>query len=282
MKRVLVAGATGYLGHYVVKEVKKQGYWVRALARTSYKLEDLRDYIDEEFIGEVINPSSLNEICKDIDIVFSSVGITTQKDKLTYMDVDYKGNKNILEQAIRSGVSKFIYVHVLNANKISNLKIIQAKELFVKALKQSDLDHTIIYPTGYYSDMLEILKMAKKGRGFLFGSGDNRINPIHGSDLAEACVNTLTSTDKEIEVGGPEIFTYKEIMELAFETLGKKAKITFMPVWVGNITLLILRKLTSVKTYGPLEFFMTASTMDMVGNPYGKENLRDFYMENIN
>lgn len=282
MKRVLVAGATGYLGHYVVKEFKKQGYWVRALSRTSYKLKDLRYYIDEEFIGEVVNPSSLNKICKDIDIVFSSIGITRQKDKLTYIDIDYQGNKNILEQAKKSGVLKFIYVHVLNADKISNLKIIQAKENFVKALEQSDLDHTVICPTGYYSDILEFLKMAKKGRGFLIGSGENKINPIHGSDLAEVCVNAATSTDKKIEVGGPEIFTYREIWELAFETLGKKAKIISIPVWVRDVTLMILRTFTSVNTYGPLEFFMTGSTMDMVGNPYGKENLRDFYMDNIN
>ena len=47
MKRVLVAGATGYLGRYVVKEFKKQGYWVRALARSADKLEALTDEVDE-------------------------------------------------------------------------------------------------------------------------------------------------------------------------------------------------------------------------------------------
>ena len=51
MKKALVAGATGYLGSYLVKELKKQGYWVRALARNSNKLEDIREYIDEVLLS---------------------------------------------------------------------------------------------------------------------------------------------------------------------------------------------------------------------------------------
>ncbi len=99
MKKVLVAGATGYLGRYVVQEFKKQRFWVRALARNAAKLESLSEYIDEKFIGEVTDSNSLSGICKDIDIVFSSIGITKQKDNLTYMDVDYQGNMNLLEEA---------------------------------------------------------------------------------------------------------------------------------------------------------------------------------------
>jgi len=75
MKRVLVAGATGYLGRYVVKEFKKQGYWVQALTRSTDKLENLRDDVDQAFIGEVTDPASLDGICQDIDIVFSSSGL---------------------------------------------------------------------------------------------------------------------------------------------------------------------------------------------------------------
>ena len=49
MKRVLVAGATGYLGRYAVKAFKKQGYWVRALTRSADRLENLRDYVDDHY-----------------------------------------------------------------------------------------------------------------------------------------------------------------------------------------------------------------------------------------
>ena len=87
MEKVLVAGATGYLGRYLVKELKKQNYWVRALARNANKFDDLSEHIDEVFEAEVTKPENLSGICDSIDVVISSIGITRQKDGLTYMDV---------------------------------------------------------------------------------------------------------------------------------------------------------------------------------------------------
>lgn len=279
MKRVLVAGATGYLGQYVVKEFKKQGYWVRALTRDAERLNFLSDYIDEVFVGKVTDPTSLNGICQDIDVVFSSIGITRQKDNLTYMDVDYQGNMNLLETAQKSGVSKFIYISVFNAETMGNLKSIQAKLAFTEALKHSGLNYAIINPNGFFSDMVDFLKMAEQGRGYVFGSGKYQINPIHGEDLAEVCVIAVDRETQEIDVGGPDIFTHNKILEIAFETTGKQVKISRIPIWLRNIILMVLRLLTSVKTYGPLEFFMTVLAMDMVAPPYGSHHLKDFFVE---
>ncbi len=280
MKRVLIAGTTGYLGGYVVKEFKKQGFWVRALARNEKKLEKLNEYIDEKFIGEITDSNSLAGICKDIDIVFSSVGITKQKDGLTYMDVDYQGNMNLLEEAKKEGVQKFIFVSVFNAENMKNLKGIQAKVKFEEKLKQSGLDYSIINPNGFFSDMLEYLQMAKKGRGYVFGSGKNKINPIHGEDLAKICVNAAAGDEKEINVGGPDILTHNEILTIAFKSQNKKIKISRIPIWIRNFLLAMLRIFTPVKTYGSLEFFMTVLAMDLVAPSYGKHHLKDFFLEN--
>jgi uncharacterized protein YbjT (DUF2867 family) len=282
MQKVLIAGASGYLGRYVVQEFKKQGYWVRTLARDAARLESLSEYIDETFTGGVTEPNSLQGICKDIDIVFSSIGITKQKDNLTYMDVDYQGNMNLMEEAKKGGISKFIYVSVFNAEKIKNLKGIQAKVRFEEELKISGIDYSIVYPNGFFSDMLDYLKMAKKGRRYVFGSGKYRINPIHGEDLAEVCVNTANGEEKEINVGGPDILTHNEIVVIAFESLNKKIKISRIPIWLRNFILVTLRFFTSVKTYGPLEFFMTVLAEDMVAPTYGKHHLKDFFLENAN
>jgi len=281
MKKVLVAGATGYLGRYLVKELKKQGYWVRALVRNPEKLENLRGSIDEIFIGELTMPETLGKIYEGIDFVISSIGITRQKDGLTYMDVDYQGNKNLLEEAKKEGISKFIYISVFNADKMRNLKGIQAKVRFEEELKESGLDYSIIYPNGFFLDMLEYLQMAKKGRGYVFGSGEYRINPIHGEDLAEVCVNAAAGDEKEINVGGPDILTHNEIVAIAFESLNKKIKISRIPIWLRNFILVTLRLFTSVKTYGPIEFFMTVLAIDMIAPTYGKHHLKDFFLENI-
>ena len=280
MKRVLVAGATGYLGKFVLREFKKQGYRTRALSRSSSKLDALSKYVDEEFIGEVTNTDSLKGICKDMDIVFSSIGITIQKDNRTFMEVDYQGNKNLLNEAMKEGVSKFIFISVFNAENMTNLKGIQAKLKFENELRKSGLDYLIVYPNGFFSDMLEYLKMAKKGRGFVFGSGENKINPIYGGDLAKACVDAAAGNEKEMTIGGPDVLTHNEILATAFDIYGKKLKIIKIPMWIRNLLLGIMRFFTSVKTYGPVEFFMTVLVMDLVAPYYGNHHLRDFFLEN--
>lgn len=65
------------------------------------------------------------------------------------MDVDYQVNINLLEEAIRNGVKRFIYISILNGDKLTHLKICKAKAKFVSALKNSGLDYCIVRPTGY-------------------------------------------------------------------------------------------------------------------------------------
>ena len=275
MKKILVAGATGYLGRFVVKALKERGYWVRALGRDAARLDSIKEYVDELFIGEVTNPSSLDGICDGIDVVFSSVGITRQKDGLTYTDVDYQGNRNLLSSAKTSDVSKFVYVHVLNAEKLQHVAAVQAKQAFVDDLKRSTVDYTVVCPTGFFSDMDEFFAMACSGRVYLFGDGSNRINPIHGADLAEVCADALESPTRQMDVGGPELFTYREIAELAFDILDKPKKITCFPKKLVSAVVGALRWSTPAKTYGPLQFLTTVMTMDVVGEPHGERRLAD-------
>ncbi len=273
MKRVLVAGATGYLGRFVVRAFKARGYRVRALGRSPEKLGSIKEFADELAIGEVTDPDSLKGVCDGIDIVFSSVGITRQKDGLTYRDVDYQGNKNLLTAAEAAGVSKFVYVHVLNAEEMQHVALVQAKQAFVEDLERADMDSTVVCPTGFFSDMEEFLEMARSGRVYLFGDGSNRINPIHGADLAEVCVDAAESSKRQVNVGGSEVFTYREIAELAFDVLEEPRKITRTPRSLVNIFVGALRWLAPARVYGPLQFLAAVMTMDVVGEPRGERRL---------
>ena len=233
-KRILVAGATGYLGGFVGREFKSRGHFVRVLARSPHKLDYMKDEIDEIVKGEITEPMSIKGICEGIDVVFSSIGITRQKGKLTFKDVDYQGNKNLLEVAQKAGVKKFIYVSVFNGPNLPHLAIVKAHEDFVDELKASGMDYAVIRATGYFSDMEEFFNMAKKGRVYLFGPGNNRMNPIHGADLAKICADAMEGKEQEIDIGGPEVLTYREIAELALETQGKSIKIFSIPV-IGDV-----------------------------------------------
>ena len=278
MKKVLIAGATGYLGRYLIKEAKKQGYWIRALARNANKFNDLKDSIDEICEAEITKPHTLNGICNGIDAVISSIGITRQKDGLTYMDVDYQANMNLLQDAQTSGVKKFIYVSVLNGLNLRHLKICDAKERFVEELKASGLDYCIIRPNGFFSDMADFFEMAKKGRIYLFSKGLLKTNPIHGKDLAAVCVDAINKGDKEVLVGGPETLTHQEIALSAFDVLGSKPNITYIPEWLRVSVLKLLKMFTGSKTYGPVEFFMTVMAIDMVAPEYGKCTLKEHFV----
>jgi uncharacterized protein YbjT (DUF2867 family) len=193
------------------------------------------------------------------------------------MDVDYQANKKLLDMAQKSGVKKFIYVSVLNGEKLKNLEICNAKELFVEQLKKSGLDYCIVRPNGFFSDTTEFYTMANKGRVYLFGNGENKVNPIHGEDLASVCVDAIEKTDQEIKVGGPETLTHKKIAMTAFEVLGIESKITYIPDWMRTAILRLVRIFTGRKTYGPIEFFLTVMAMDMVAPEYGKYTLRDYF-----
>ena len=277
MKRILLAGSTGYLGSYIAKELHKRSFFFRAIARSPEKLERNGIKAAEILKAELTNPDSVKGCCKDIDVVISTVGITRQKDGLTYMDVDYQANMNLLKEAKTSGVMKFIYVSVLNGEKLRNLKICDAKEMFVEQLKKSGIDYCIVRPNGFFSDMSEIYNMARKGRIYLFGNGELRANPIHGEDLAVVCVDAIDSSDKEIQIGGPETLTQNEIASIAFDILGKKPKITHIPGWVRAVILKLARLFTGSKVYGPIEFFMTVMSIDMLAPEYGKHTLKEYF-----
>lgn len=277
MGKVLVAGATGYLGAHITRELIKREQAVRVLVRSPQRLPMDLQHLDDCVQGEVTQADSLDGCCRGIDCVISSIGITRQKDGLSYMDVDYQGNLNLLRQAQQQGVKKFVYVSVFHGDKLRELKICDAKEKFVDALKQSGLEYCIIRPNGFFSDMTEFYEMAKKGRIYLFGTGQWHANPIHGADLAQVCVDALFERQQEVEVGGPDVLSQKQIAEAAFSAIDRPVKITYLPDWIRRGALWAARTFTNSKGYGPIEFFLTVLSQDMVAPQHGQRRLREYY-----
>ncbi|XCF07265.1 SDR family oxidoreductase [Tamlana crocina] len=278
---ILLAGATGYLGSYLLNALIDNQNQVLAIVRNPNKLKNNNENFLEVKQAEVTKPDTLRDICKGIDTVISTVGITRQKDGLTYLDVDYQANMNLLEEAKKAGVKHFVYVSAINGNKYRNLKIFEAKEKFVDALKASGLNYTIVRPNGFFSDMKDFLQMAKSGRVYLFGSGNQKFNPIHGKDLATFIVDNLEETNKELTIGGPDVLSLNDIGKLALNALNKPIKIIHLPDWMRKLTIWSLRTFTSVKTYGPIEFFLTLMAEDNIAPTYGKHHLKDFYVQEV-
>ncbi len=276
MKRVLVAGATGYLGRYLVSALHARGYWVRALTRPASKDRLAADEVDDLFLGEVTEPDSLAGVCDGIDAVISCLGIT-RLGRHTYREVDYQGNLNLLARALESAVTRFTYVHVLNAHVLARSPGVAAKQAFVDALEASPIAHQVICPTAFFSDMEAFLDMAVKGRITVFGSGENRVNPVHGHDLAEFCVDFMESTRTRATVGGPEVMTYEEVARKAFASLGRQAKIGHVPGWLMRGLVGVLRWVTPLRVHAPLQFLTGVMTNDMVADCHGRHTLADHF-----
>jgi uncharacterized protein YbjT (DUF2867 family) len=169
----------------------------------------------------------------------------------------------------------------IGGHNLRHLKIFEAKERFTDELKASGLNYSVIRPNGFFSDMGDFLNMAKGGRVYLFGHGNFKLNPIHGADLAEVCVDKILSDEKEPSVGGQDILSQNEIATLALKAWNKKEKITHLPDWIRKFTIWSLRTFTSSKTYGPIEFFLTALASDNIATQYGGRKLEAFFNNEV-
>ena len=275
MKRVFVAGATGYLGRFLCAEYQSRGWHVTALVRKKTAATDLA--ADSLITAEATWPESLQGTMANMDLVVSALGITRQVDGVGYWDVDYQANVNLLDEALRSNVAQFAFVHVLNADRMEDVPLVAAKSAFVRKLQLAPIQSTVIAPTGYFSDMAGFLTMAKAGRVWLFGKGLQRINPIHGADLATAAHDAIARVEAWFDVGGPETFTHNDLAQLCFDVLDTPARITHLPDILRRIAVRILPRIAPRRIAGPAQFFLTAMAMNMTAPSFGTHQLGDHF-----
>lgn len=281
MKKVLVAGATGVLGQEVVKQLKEAGYWVRALSRTKEAGEELVGLADNIFLGNPLDASSLTGLCLDIDIVFSCMGKSLSlftESPHSFYEVDYLGNKNILLEALKSKVSRFVYVSVFNASQRMDLEFARAHELFAEELRFSTLSYSIINTVGLFTGFQDLLRVARMGFIPTIGDGEAKTNPIHPADLAEICIQNLEEGEKEIEVGGPQTFSRNEIAQMACVAANCRGNL-HIPKTIAGLGMLFLPFFNHTHLYDKLAIFKQVMTQDEVAPSFGKRLLGDYFME---
>lgn len=238
MKFVLVAGASGYLGRYIISELKRQGYRVRALTRQRDKLwkrgerlaPAVGPEVDEIVSADLTQPHSLQGICRQIDFVISCAGGPLDSAEANFEQQDYFGNRNLLIEAINAGsVEKFVFISQLPSAKMPGAQSVLYKEKFVSDLQNSVMTSYVVRPAPLYPSLLPLLYMAQRGRIWLPGIGQQKLNPIHGADLARVCVRGLLAKEKELSVGGPRSLSFVEMSEIAFKASDKPPHIHAVP-----------------------------------------------------
>lgn len=278
--KALVAGATGYLGHFVVRELARRGVEVRALARNPDKLEKVQPFISEVFQAEATDDSTLEGLCDGCELAFSSLGIRAITGRVTYEDVDYQANLNVLNRAREAGVRRFSFISVLDGEKHRAVPQVDARERVVAAMRESGLEWTVVRPTGFFNDMAEFFGMAKKGSVWIVGEGSHKLNPVGGQDLAAFCADRMLdpkATGHEYGMGGPDILTMREIAELALEVAGHPdGSVHSVPGWVlgalGAASAPFSRNFSST-----MKMFGLLAEVDAVGEKTGALTLRAFF-----
>lgn len=281
-RTVLVAGSSGYIGRHVVQALHEQGYRVRALVREPARLRRVRELCDEVFTGEATEPGTLDGCADGVHAVVSSIGLRTLRRRPTADEVDFRANLDVLRQARRSGVGRFVFVGVLNGVQLADrVPILRPRERFIRELERSDLAWTVLRPTGSFNDMAEIFRIARTGWRLLIGPGNHPINPIHPADIADVAVRAIddaSTVGRDIDIGGPDTFTQGTAYDLAADVLGKRLRTVRVPIGLIDGIARVLA-LVNPNAAGFARFFGASLSRDMVATPSGERHLESFYRE---
>lgn len=280
MASVLVAGATGYLGRYVVAELHNRGHLIRAVARDRDRARrqgpwgspSLDGLVDEWALGSVTDPRFTRDLAADVEHVVSALGVTRQK--ADPWQIDNLANLAILNSALKHAGS-FTYINALGGDRCP-ARLTRAKSAFSQTLSVAEISSQIINPPAYFSDMMEVLAMARRGLVTVLRP-TARINPIHGADLAAYVVDRMEEGRTGTwDVGGPDVLSWRELAHLAFDAVGKRSHILTVPAWALPPALR-LTGLFSPRLADTARFMAWNMTRDCVAPTTGTHHLADFY-----
>lgn len=277
---IVVAGATGYVGRHVVAALSAAGNRVRVLVRSRERAEaegpfgapGLRGRVAEWRIVDYAEPATLLGACQGAARVVSALGVTRQA--ASPWDIDFLGNLALLDDAERHGCASFLYVNVLHAERGTSLTM-RAKHAFSQVLRRSAVAGQLVNPSGYFSDLSDFLALARRGIGFTLGEGEARLNPIHGADLAAFIAERVMGPAGSWDVGGPDVFTYRELEELMFRIAGRRPRVLRIGPGVTR-PLLWAADRGSPRAGNLARFFLESLAVDAVGTPTGERRLETY------
>lgn len=262
--KIVLAGAYGNLGSDIFRALLEAGHQVIAADQMEKDLGIKGNYYFKKI--DITQPKALEGLCDGVDVVITTVGLTQTSATLDNYQIDYEGNLNLLNEAKKAGVRKFIYISVLKAGQAPKVPMLDAKYLFEEALKESGLEYIIYRPTGYFYDIVKVFKpMIEKGSVTLLGNKPIGANVIDTIDFANYIVEHLKDKNVTVSIGGKETYTYEEIAKMCFEAAGKEAVIKHAPPFLFDI----LAQVNKFKKNGKeaiIRFSKWTLTESMVGD----------------
>jgi uncharacterized protein YbjT (DUF2867 family) len=241
MKSIIIFGGSGYVGKNLIRSFVKKDYKIIIPYQRQIDEAELRLFGS---VGQIIpfhfssleNPKLLS-ILKNAEICINLK--TTWDSKESYLEKSiYTFNKELIEIIKKSStIKKFIYFSGLGTEKRSTLRneiISKTEELITRELKNSMIIRpSVILGNGdqFLSSLLPIFKMS-----FfipLFGDGSKKFQPVLIEDIVDFVSNLIelpSSDERLFELGGPDVFTYREFYTLISELMNKKRVLVPVPM----------------------------------------------------
>ncbi|MBS2013618.1 MAG: NAD(P)H-binding protein [Deltaproteobacteria bacterium] len=308
-RRVLLAGATGYIGRHVARALVAHGEEVVCLARARSGVGGAADEdatrralegCDVHFV-ELTDPSSLHAVLEGatFDAVVSCIASRSGTPSDAWR-VDHDANVSLLDAATRAGAKHFVLLSAICVQK-PRLEFQRAKLAFEERLRTSGLRWSIVRPTAFFKSLSGQVEAVKRGKPFLvFGDGTlTSCKPISERDLARfvvSCLDDPSKHDAILPIGGPgEAITPLAQGAMLAELCGRTPRYRHVPVrmldaiigalsLVGRLSGAVREKAELARigryyaTESMLVYDAARDAYDAAATPsFGHDTLRQFY-----
>jgi NADH dehydrogenase len=259
-KRVTVFGGSGFLGRQIVKSLAVEGKSIRVAVRHPENAAFLklmgRDGQIDVVAADVCDEPAVTRAVEQSNSVINSVGHYVEKGGATFEAIHGQGAHNVARQAEIAGVERLIHISGLGVEPESDSPYVRARGIGEDLVKGAFEGVTIFRPSVLFgpddSLFTALAGLTRQSPALpLFGMGRAKLQPVFVGNVAEACVRALadpSTRGKVYELGGPRIYTYKALMELVVDQVGKRRALVPVPFFAWNI----LAGLLSVLANPPL------------------------------
>lgn len=269
--KVLVTGANGFTGGYLVEHLLDKGYEVRGLVRKSADVEKLRKDGVEIVYGDLAENENFDEQLKNIDIVFHVAAAFRVENvpRKYFFDVNVEGTRKLLKSAKKNNVKKFVHCSTVGVQgEISNPPAkedapynpgdyyqeskVEGEKLALEFFREENLFGVVVRPVGIYGPgdvrFLKLFKFINNGKFRMIGSGKVLYHLTYVKDLAAGIALAGEKTEAEGEVftiGGNDYLPLKDFVSKIAKVLNKpvpKTRIPVFPVWAAGLLCEIICK----------------------------------------
>lgn len=278
MKKILVIGASGFVGSHLTNALLAGGYTVRCLMRDPARMQRLTTAQCETVKGDVSDPASLQRALQSMDAVYVSMHTISRQQPDTahqgFVDIEKQGLQHVVDACRVKAVRRLIYITSLGLAPDGPGEWVRGRWAMEQQLLQSGLDVTILRPgqiVGAEGMGFKTTLAQAKGRlAFTMGSGEQKVRSIAIDDLVYYLVGVLNdphSYGQVFDVGADEVWTANQQIDIIADLLGKKPpiKVHLSTGLLSPLAPVLERVLKMSK--GSIRGFLDSLKTDMVGDP---------------